>query len=380
MVDRDPAALESTARILRSAGYQLLEATTGSAALEAAPRADLVVLDLDLPDIDGFEVCRRIRTSPRLAELPVLHLSASFARAQDRIEALNPENESCLTRPVEAPVLIATVRALLFAGAQRQTGRAREGLLSSERAARAAAERSNRAKDEFLAAVSHELRNPLNAILGWATLLNRKTGLPEVVAQGLKAIERSSRVQAQMISDLQDYAGIAFGKVRLVRETVDPYPIVRTTIESVGGAAQAAGVELRVFYGEEVVRIDADSARLQQIVANLISNAVKFSSKAAAVEITARRHGDAFRLMVRDYGEGIEPEFLPRIFERFSGNDATATHSRGGLSLGMALVKQLTDAHGGSIRAESGGKGHGATFTLDLPLSRNDAQSSLGDA
>jgi CheY-like chemotaxis protein/two-component sensor histidine kinase len=252
--------------------------------------------------------------------------------------------------------------------------------LTSERTARAEAERSNRLKEEFLATLSHELRNPLNAILGWATILNRRPGLPEPVVQGLQAIERNSRIQARMISDLLDYAGITFGKVRLVVETIDPYPVVRATIESVNDAAQAAGITVRASFDGEVVRIDADAARLQQIVWNLLTNAIKFSSKGGVVDITAERHADAFRLVVRDYGKGIEPEFLPRIFERFSQQDATTTRSHGGLGLGMAIVKQLTDVHGGHIQAESAGVGQGATFTLDIPLSRNEAEPSLSDS
>jgi PAS domain S-box-containing protein len=490
VVDDNPAALYATSRVLRSAGYEVLEAATGAAGLKAAPRADLVVLDVNLPDMDGFEVCRRIRANHETAQLPVLHLSATFTQSADFTLGFEAGADSYLTRPVEAPVLIATVRTLLFArhadlirrridarfrtmfevapvaiailddelrlesvnpaycaltgysadelvgrplevflsdtdesatkpapgpsgmqdrdsghftfkrkdgshaeiqwqvaregvsGARilvaedvslkLQTERARELLLTSERAARAEAERSNRLKEEFLATLSHELRNPLNAILGWATVLNRKPGLPEPVTQGLQAIERNSRIQARMISDLLDYAGITFGKVRLEIETIDPYAVVRATIESVNDAAQAAGVAVRASFDEESVRVEADAARLQQIVWNLLTNAIKFSSKGDAVDITAQRHGDAFRLVVRDYGKGIEPEFLPRIFERFSQQDATTTRSHGGLGLGMAIVKQLTDVHGGHIQAESGGMDQGATFTLDIPLSRND--------
>jgi PAS domain S-box-containing protein len=498
VVDDNPAALYATSRVLRSAGYEVLEASTGSAALEAAPLADLVVLDINLPDMDGFEVCRLIRASPKTAQLPVLHLSATFTQSADYTQGFEAGADSYLTRPVEAPVLIATVRTLLFArhadlvgrrvdarlramfelapvaiavlddglklesvnpaycaltghapyelvgrqfalclsespenerqlamlqstiherysghftirhkdgslaeiqaqiarekisgarilvaedvSAQLHAERARESLLTGERAARAAAERSNRLKEEFLATLSHELRNPLNAILGWATLLNRKPGLPESVTQGLQAIERNSRIQARMISDLLDYAGITFGKVRLVIETIDPYPIVRATLESVNDAALAAGVELRAFFDQESVRIEADPARLQQIAWNLLTNAIKFSPRGSTVEVSARRHGDAFRLIVQDFGEGIEPEFLPRIFERFSQQDATTTRSHGGLGLGMAIVKQLTDVHGGCIQAQSRGRGQGATFTLDLPLSRNESGPSLSDS
>ena len=498
VVDDNPAALYATARVLRSAGYEVLEAATGAAGLKAAPLADLIVLDINLPDMDGFEVCRRIRANQATAQLPVLHLSATFTQSADYTLGFEAGADSYLTRPVEAPVLIATVRTLLFArhadlirrridarfrtmfelapvaiailddglrlesvnpaycaltgyaaedlvgrpfdaflsdaneGATKltparsemhdrdrgqftfkrkdgsyaeiqwqvaregvsgtrilvaedvslklQAERARELLLTSERTARAEAERSNRLKEEFLATLSHELRNPLNAILGWATILNRKPGLPEPVVQGLQAIERNSRIQARMISDLLDYAGITFGKVRLVVETIDPYPVVRATIESVNDAAQAAGITVRASFDGEVVRIDADAARLQQIVWNLLTNAIKFSSKGGVVDITAERHADAFRLVVRDYGKGIEPEFLPRIFERFSQQDATTTRSHGGLGLGMAIVKQLTDVHGGHIQAESAGVGQGATFTLDIPLSRNEAEPSLSDS
>jgi signal transduction histidine kinase len=274
-VDDDPAALCATVRVLRSAGYQVIEASTGAAALAAAAAVELVVLDVNLPDIDGFEVCRRLRARPDTSQLPVLHLSATFADSAHIATGFEAGVDGYLTRPVEAPVLLATVRTLLFAR------HARESFLASERAARAEAKRSNRVKEEFLATLSHELRNPLNAILGWATVLSRKPDLPEPLLHGLKAIERNSRLQAQMISDLLDYAGIAFGNLRLVTETVDPYPIIRAAWDAVRGAAQAAGVEIRASFDDEPLNIEADAARLQQIVWNLLTNAVKFSAKGA---------------------------------------------------------------------------------------------------
>jgi PAS domain S-box-containing protein len=260
---------------------------------------------------------------------------------------------------------------------QLQAERARESLLASERAARTEAERSNRLKEEFLATLSHELRNPLNAILGWATILSRRRDLPEPVLQGLEAIERNSRIQARMISDLLDYAGISFGKVHLVPETIDPYTVVRSAIEAVRESARSARVELRAVFDDEPLRIEADAGRLQQIVWNLLTNAIKFSSGGTAVEVRAGRHEDAFRLVVSDQGKGIEPEFLPRIFERFSQQDATTTRSHGGLGLGMAIVKQLTELHGGTIRAASAGKGKGASFTLEIPLSPGETAPGL---
>jgi signal transduction histidine kinase len=232
--------------------------------------------------------------------------------------------------------------------------RALERSLESERAARAEAERMNRLKEELLATLSHELRNPLNAILGWATILIRRNDLPEPVTQGLQAIERNSRLQARMISDLLDYAAISEGKVCLAIETIDPYPAVRTALEGVAAAAHGAGVAVEASFDQESLRIEADAARLQQIVGNLLTNAIKFSNRGEAVLLTAGRSGDSFRLVVSDRGKGIEPESLPRIFDR----------------LGMAIVKQLADLHSGSIRAESAGKGLGATFTLELPSNK----------
>jgi signal transduction histidine kinase len=246
--------------------------------------------------------------------------------------------------------------------------RALERVLESERAARTDAERSSRLNGEVLATLAHELRNPLNAVLGWATILNRRDDLPEPVRQAVQAIERNSRLQAKMISDLLDCAAISEGKVRLVTETIDPYPVVRSALEGVEAAARGALVSVEASFEEESIRVEADAARLQQIVGNLLTNAIKFSDRGGAVRLTAGRNGDSFRLVVSDQGKGIEPELLPRIFDWFIHPDATAGRSHGGLGFGMAIVKQLTALHSGTIRAESAGKGLGATFTLELPL------------
>jgi two-component system, chemotaxis family, CheB/CheR fusion protein len=221
---------------------------------------------------------------------------------------------------------------------------------------------------ELLGALSHELRNPLNAILGWATVLNRRGDLPEPVTQGLQAIERNSRLQAKMIADVLDYAAVSAGQARLVIETIDPYPVVRAAMEGVAAAASDAGVVVEAAFEDESLRIEADAGRLQQIVGNLLSNAIKFSNRGKAVRLAAQRRGDCFRVVVSDQGKGIEAEFLPCIFERRGRRDATAPRNHGGLGLGLPLVKQLTELHAGTVRAESAGKALGATFTLELPL------------
>ncbi len=246
--------------------------------------------------------------------------------------------------------------------------RALERVLESERAARADAERSSRLQGEVLATLAHELRNPLNAVLGWATILDRRDDIPDPVRQAVQAIERNSRLQAKMIADLLDCAAIGDGKVRLVTETIDPYPVVRAALQEVEATARGALVSVEASFDEESIRVEADAARLQQIVRNLLSNAVKFSERGGVVRLTAGRTGESFRLVVSDRGKGIEPELMPRIFDRFSHPDCNAGRRHGGLGLGLVIVKRLTDLHSGSIRAESAGKGLGATFTLELPL------------
>ncbi len=231
-----------------------------------------------------------------------------------------------------------------------------------------AAERSQpraaRLEEQFMATLAHELRNPLNAILGWATTLSRKPGLPEFVMHGMQAIERNSRIQAQMISDMSDFVAITFGKLHLAAETIDPYPAVRAALHALNAAAEAAGITIRTSLGEESLRIDADASRLKKIVWNLLSNALESSARGGEVELTAERDADSFMLTVSDRGKGIDAESLQRIFDRF------------GLGLGMAVAKQLTELHGGSIQAFSAGTGAGATFTLRFPLSRGTSTSS----
>ncbi len=246
-------------------------------------------------------------------------------------------------------------------------------LLASERDARAEAEHANRAKDQFLAVVSHELRNPLNTILGWARILASRD-LPAELAKPISAIERSANTQARLIEDVLDVSRIMSGKLRLALGAVDLDEIIVDTLESYRAAAEAKRVSIE---NEPLPHLEVygDAVRLQQIVSNVVGNAVKFTHAGGTVRVRTREAGPHARLEVTDTGEGIEPHLLDTIFEPFQQADASTTRQHGGLGLGLAIVRQLVIAHGGSVRAESEGKGHGARFIIELPqLARSSAR------
>ena len=245
----------------------------------------------------------------------------------------------------------------------------RRKLLESERAARAAAERASRMKDDFLATLSHELRTPLGAILGWSQLLRQTGSDPANLARGLETIERNARVQTQLIEDLLDMSRITSGKLRLDIQPVDPMAVVHAAIETVVPSADAKGIRIERVLDPKAGAIAGDPSRLQQVLWNLLSNAVKFTPKGGKIQVVLQRVNSHVEVSVADTGAGIEPDFLPRIFDRFSQADGSSTRSVGGLGLGLAIVKHLVELHGGTIVARSAGAGRGATFTIQLPLS-----------
>ena len=244
----------------------------------------------------------------------------------------------------------------------------REGLLASERMARSDAERASRMKDEFLATLSHELRTPLNAILGWSQILNDKERTAEDLAEGLEAIERNARSQTQIIEDLLDMSRIISGKVRFDVQQVDLAGIVRVATETVKPAADARGVRLQAVLDPHAGPVSGDPSRLQQIFWNLLNNAVKFTPRGGRVQVLLERINSHLEVSIADTGEGIRPEFLPHVFDRFRQSDASTTRRHGGLGLGLAIVKQLVELHGGTVHARSPGEGQGATFVVSLPL------------
>jgi PAS domain S-box-containing protein len=230
------------------------------------------------------------------------------------------------------------------------------------------AQNANRTKDEFLATVSHELRTPLNAILGWASLLRTSEVTSEKRAHALEVIERNARSQAQLIEDLLDVSRIISGALRLESRAVDLATIIESALDAVRLAAESKGVQIRVALDDDARRATGDAGRLQQIVWNLVSNAVKFTGRGGAVSVRLARVESRAEIHVSDTGHGIAAEFLPHIFERFKQADATTTRSHAGLGLGLAIVKHLVELHGGTVTATSGGSGQGAMFRVQLPL------------
>lgn len=604
------------ARVLRNAGFAVVEAATGEAGLQAiaSVKPDLVILDIQLPNMNGFEVCRQIKSNPATANLPVLHLSAHFTESRDKAQGLDSGADAYLAQPVEPIELIATVKALLrmrraeelasvmarewqttfdsisdgvglldkqgkflrcnkamakllnkpyseiigrlhqglikialldcnvnpflrvqetrqrmslvihtggrwfsvivdpvldeyraFIGAvyiladitaQRQaeialrsseerfrlllenvkdyaiffldtqgritgwslgaeyilgyeeaeilgqpssiifipedlqqredkkeleqavtegraederwhirkngsrfwgsgfvtplfdeTGRLRgfckilrdfterkraederAELLKREQDARSAAEAANRMKDEFLATLSHELRSPLNAMLGWTRLLNTRKFDEVTTARAMETIERSAKSQAQLVEDLLDVSRIIQGKLRLNVRPIELVPVIEAALETVRPAADAKEIQLQSVLDSTTGPVAGDSDRLQQVVWNLLSNAIKFTPKAGLVQILLECVNSYVEITVTDTGKGISPDFVPYVFDRFRQADSSTTRAYSGLGLGLAIVRHLVELHGGTVHAESQGEGKGATFKVRLPL------------
>ncbi len=291
--------------------------------------------------------------------------------------------------PVEVSVTISPVRSPTgqIIGASKVARditplkrllRQREELLESEQYARREAERQGRVKDDFLATLSHELRTPLNALLGWAQILRQRftvnprqapaPGLLDEVAEGLEVIERNTRLQTQLIDDLLDMSRITSGKLRLDVQQVDFADVVKAAVASVRHAAEGKDIRFHVVLDPLAGPVRGDPARLQQCVWNLLTNAVKFTPKGGKVQVGLERVNSHLELCVTDNGEGIKPDLLPHLFERFRQGDASTTRRHGGLGLGLSIVKNLVELHGGTVRAKSPGPGLGSTFCIELPL------------
>ncbi|WOD41912.1 response regulator [Nodosilinea sp. E11] len=513
-IDDNEANRYIVRRILQNAGFAVVEAATATAGLEAIVLHEpaLVILDVKLPDLNGFEVCRQIKSDPKTRFIPVLHLSASFVKSQDKAEGLDSGADGYLAQPVEPIELLATVRSLFrirqaeelalisarewqttfdaindsvclldqqgkilrcnrammglfgkpaedilgcvhyelmkatlgvgdgtcfyhaketfqrqllelqsqerwfaktmdpvlnefgaFTGAvltladitnrkQIEDERKQAELILQERNQRLDSlyettreqadqlRQANRIKDEFLAVLSHELRSPLNPILGWARILQTKQQDAAKTQYALETIERNARLQAQLIEDLLDVSRILQGKLSLKTEPVSLPFTIRSALETVQLAAEAKAIQIETIFEPDVGQVLGDSGRLQQVIWNLISNAVKFTPPGGNVEVRLEQveageeqavssPGPAAyaQITVSDTGKGITASFLPYVFDYFRQADSTTTRSFGGLGLGLAIVSHLVELHGGTVEAASLGEGQGSTFMVRLP-------------
>jgi signal transduction histidine kinase/DNA-binding response OmpR family regulator len=244
----------------------------------------------------------------------------------------------------------------------------RANLLVREQEARKEAEVANRLKDEFLATVSHELRTPLTAMLGWARMLKNKTLDEVATVRAIDTIERNAKTQAQLIEDLLDISRIITGKLNLEIQQIEAVPIIQSAIDTVRPVAEAKSIQLQIALDPWSGKLSGDPIRLQQVVWNLLSNAIKFTPAGGQVAVRLENLGAHLELTVSDSGKGIDPEFLPFVFDRFRQADGSITRAHGGLGLGLAIVRHLVELHGGTVEAASKGEGHGATFTVKLPI------------
>jgi PAS domain S-box-containing protein len=509
-VDDNEPARYAKSRILRHAGFEVLEAPDGATALSlvASHMPQLVILDVQLPDISGLEVCRRIKSDPATQRILVLHISATQVTETDQRVGMESGAEIYLVEPLASEELITVVRTLLrmrqteaglaaseerlrlatqsagfgtcdidlrtgnavwsaamfdilglpaapglttmsgwtdrihpddvqttlaaFDAAREanahfrhehrilrasdgderwlaptglfhpdETGRRtrfigvmldvterrradaeRNALLARESAARAAAEDAARIKDQFLATLSHELRTPMSAVLGWLHLLKSGRLSSAQQAQALETIERNARLQNQLINDLLDVSRIITGRLRLERDHLYPSVVVDAAIDAVRPQADARAIDIRADLPSTPVTVFGDPMRLQQVVSNLLVNAIKFSHDGSAIDVSMRVRDATIEIAIADEGEGIAADMLPLIFERFRQADGSITRHHGGMGLGLAIARHILDLHGGTIAARSDGTGRGATFTITLPaeFERAHAAANAADA
>lgn len=378
-VGNSEAIRPARSRVLRAAGFEVIEAATGGEALQRAARESpgVVVLDMELPDMDGVEVCRRIKLDPATSSALVLRIADPSIK--EKIRGLEGEADGYLVEPVEPEELIAAVRMLI------KTGRA-EGELNSlkariaveqgemvrqlarEQAARAEAEAANRTKDELLAILSHELRTPMTAILGWARLLRERQFDSDTMARALETIERNAKTQVQMIEDLLELSRIITGKIHLDLRLAELAPVIQAAIEAARPAADAKAIQLECQLDPQPNSVLGDPDRLQHVIGKLLSNAIKFTSEGGRIQVRLERVGSHARITVSDTGQGIEADLLPKIFDRLRQAGSTNLRPHGGLGLGLTIARHLVELHGGTIGAESAGAGQGSTFTVKLPL------------
>ena len=363
-VNDDDASRYMVTRILEMSGHRVIEASNGGDALRLAAelRPELVVLDVRLPDISGYEVAARLRSRPETASISVMHTSATFVTADKRVQGLDSGADAYLTEPFEPAELLATVKSLLRLRHAERELRQRADQLSE----------ADRRKDEFLAMLAHELRNPLAAIMTAIGILQRKPSDDPKEARMRSIINRQTHHLARLVDDLLDVSRITRGKVELRRTRMDLSDMLRQVLTLMRPVAESRELKLEVSIPGHPLWMEADTTRLEQVFTNLVDNAAKYTDAGGTVRVEAFQEGvdGGARAVVRitDTGIGIPAHKLSTIFELFAQADESLERSRGGLGIGLTLVRNLVEMHGGVVYATSGGSGRGSEFVVKLPL------------
>ena len=375
----DNADMRDYVRRLLSGKYEVEAVADGEAAVQATreQQFDLVLTDVMMPKVDGFGVLHALRSDEQTRTIPVILLSAR-AGEESRVEGMGAGADDYLVKPFSARELLARVESHIKLQRERKLAEERlKELMLLEQQARASAEVANRVKDEFLAMLSHELRTPLNAIVGWTHLLKSGTLGESDRARGIDVIDRNASAQRAIIDELLDVSRIITGKLKLEPKPMDPVGVVEAAVDAIRPAALAKQIEIVASIERNHGLVVGEPVRLQQVIWNLLSNAVKFTPKNGRVEVGLKVAGNHFQITVSDTGEGIAPEFLPYVFERFRQADTSARRKHGGLGVGLSIVRNLVELHGGEVRVASGGPGKGTMFTILLPImGLSDADAS----
>ena len=385
VVNDDPASLLALTSLLdlraETGNYAVLSARSGQEALRQVLLHDfaVILLDVNMPGMDGFETAEAIHQRTRSANIPIIFVTAFLADEIDRLKAYQRGAADFLFTPVIPQILHAKVAVFVTLAIKNEELRRQAEELSQhaldltatnrrlvrEMEERRAAERQSHAKDEFLAMLGHELRNPLSAISSASSLIGLPGAGPDTIVRARTIIQRQSKHLSRIVDDLLDLSRAMSGKILLARQPMDLSALVAGCLETFRATGRTAGYRFGVDLAPGWV--DGDPTRLEQIVSNLLDNALKYTPNGGEIDIALVRVGDEVVLTVRDSGVGIAPELLPQVFDVFVQGAISLDRAQGGLGIGLSLVRRLIELHGGSVAADSAGPGQGSSFTIRLP-------------
>lgn len=368
VVDDNESARYAKVRLLTASGFRVVDAFSGLGAIRLAQeeKPDVVLLDIRLPDIDGFEVCRRLRADVGTASVTIIQITASLQQPEQQVRGLNEGADIFLVAPIDPNVLVATVRAMIRL-----------------RRAETALREVDRRKDEFLAVLAHELRNPLAPLRYGLQIFQQAEIIDPALRNARQIMERQVSQMVRLIDDLLEVSRINQNKLELRKSACTVEQVLENAIETCRPGIEAAEHRLEIALPEVPLNLFGDRVRLAQVFGNLISNSTKYMERGGVIRLEARREGDEAVISVTDTGVGIATDQLSRVFEMFAQAPREQANQAGGLGIGLALVRRLVELHGGVVTAQSPGVGQGSTFTVRLPLApenlpEGSAQSTAG--